>query len=92
MANIISLSISDRNKQYCIDKHVKKSALFAESLELHRRMFEFSNLYNIIEYYDLYNDMIRKINVLQKEIVRRSETIEALQDVLVQKEINERRK
>lgn len=91
MGNIISISITDRNKAYCKEKKVPKSKLFGEAIELHRRMLEFSNLYNIVEYYDLYNEMIRKINVLQKEIERRSSTIEALQDVLARKEINERR-
>ena len=91
MANIISLSISDRNKHYCKEKHIKKSNLFAEALELHRRIIEFGDVYNIIEFYDLYLQRIKNIERLQKEIQRRNETIEALQDVLAQKEVNQRR-
>lgn len=91
MANIISLSVTDRNKAYCTEKHIGKSALFAHAIELHRRMMEFSNLFNIIDFYDVYLSVVVKIERLQKEIVRRNETIEALQDVLAQKEINERR-
>ncbi len=87
MANIISLSILERDKQYLKERVIHKSKLFREACELHRRMGEFSNLYNIIEYYDLYNEMMRKVLILQKEIVRRNETIEALQDVLARKEI-----
>lgn len=91
MANIISLSVTDRNKAYCKEKHISKSAIFAQALELHRRMMEFSNLFNIIDFYDVYNIVVGKIERLQKEIQRRNETIEALQDVLAKKEIDERR-
>ena len=91
MANIISLSINDRTKAYLKEKNVRKSSLFQQAVMLYQRMNEFSNLYEIIGFYDEYNEVIRKIQVLQKEIVRRNETIEALQDVLAQKEVNERR-
>lgn len=91
MGNIISLSVTDRNVHYCKEKNIKKSKLWGEALELHRRMIEFSDVYNIIEFYDLYLDKIKKIERFQKEIVRRNETIEALQDVLANKEVNERR-
>lgn len=90
MTNIISISVTDRNKEYLQGKKVPKSRLFAQAIELHRRMMEFSNLFGILDYYDLYNDVIRKIQILQKEIVRRNETIEALQDVLARKEVTER--
>lgn len=91
MGNIISLSVSDRNIHYCKEKNIKKSKLWAESLELHRRQFEFSDVYSIIDFYDLYLARVKVIERLQKEIERRNETIEALQDVLAQKEVNERR-
>ena len=91
MGNIISLSVADRNVHYCKEKNIKKSKLFGEALELHRRMIEFSDIFNIIEFYDLYLVRIKNIERLQKEIERRNETIEALQDVLAQKEVNERR-
>ena len=91
MGNIISISISDRNRDYCKDKNIKKSKAFAECLELHRRLIEFPDFFNIIDFYDMHLERIKKIERLQKEIERRNETISALQDVLAQKEANQRR-
>ena len=91
MATIISISTTEQNKLYCKEKNISKSKLFADALFLHQKMFEFSHLDRIPQYYSTQEDLIRKIGVLQKEIVRRNETIEALQDVLANKEIEQRR-
>ena len=100
MSNIVSISIKDFDLAYCKENSVGKSKLFADAIELHRRLNSFLDNCNepelighctIIEYYHLMMAKLLKIQTLQKELIRRNETIEALQDVLAREEINKRR-
>lgn len=94
MAIIISLSLSPRNMEYLKKNNVGKSKLFADAIDLHRRIAELKAVDEeidiITEFYDLYLNKVMKISYFQKEIIRRNETITALQDVLARKEIEKR--
>jgi len=91
MANIISISVSPENLEYLKKNKVKKSELFSDAIVMHRGLEDFLDLHRIFDWASSHHDLLRKIGVLQKEIVRRNETIEALQDVLAKKEVEQRR-
>ena len=91
MANTLTLSVSEEHKHYLKENQIKKSELFHDAIRLHRKMKEFLDVQRVFDYYGKIKELHEKIIFFQKEIVRRNETIEALQDVLAQKEINERK-
>lgn len=92
MGNIISLSISHQDKAFLAEnKQVSPSKLFRDACKLYRRLPEFFDMYEIGAFYERILNLQNHVSFLGKEILRREERIESLQDVLAQKEIAERR-
>lgn len=92
MGNIISLSISPQDKAFLAEnKEVSPSKLFRQAITLYKRMPEFINMHTLVDFYSEVLRMQEHISFLGKEILRREERIESLQDVLANKEVAERR-
>lgn len=92
MANTLTISISNLDKQFLEEnKDISPTNLFRQAITLERHRAEFFDVHAIFDYLLALRDRQEKITHLQKEIVRRNERIESLQDVLAQKEYAERR-
>jgi len=92
MANTITLSISNQDKSDLErDKSISPSKLFRSAMVLYRSREEFLDIYDILDYKLTLRELQDKISYLGKEIQRRNERIDSLQDVLAQKELGERR-
>lgn len=90
MANTLTISISDKQKAYLKEYHVKKSDLFQGAIKLHMLKDSFSRVIKGIgEYHDFVIHLLENIQNLQREIERRNERIASLQDVLAKKEMEQ---
>lgn len=92
MANTITISVSNQDKAFLEENPtLSPSKLFRSAVRLQRNREEFMDIYDIFDFCLKLREISEKISFLQKEIQRRNERIESLQDVLAQKEIGERR-
>lgn len=92
MANTITISVSSADLAYIEENSsISPSKLFRSAVQLHRHREEFIQIYDIWDFCLVLREQQEKFIFLQKEIQRRNERIESMQDVLAQKEINERR-
>lgn len=92
MANTITISISNQDKQDLQQfSSISPSRLFRSAMMLERHKEEFMNINDIFDYRLALLEIMEKVQSLHKEIQRRNERIDSLQDVLAQKELNERR-
>jgi len=92
MANTLTISVNPADMAFLSENPtVSASKLFRSAVRLARNREEFLDIYDIFDYCLSLRERQDKIQHLQKEIQRRNERIESLQDVLAQKEIGERR-
>ena len=92
MANTITLSISKQDQAFLEENPtISPTKLFRSAIRLERCREEFMDIYDIWDYVLKLREHSDKFFKLQLEIQRRNERIESLQDVLAQKELNERR-
>lgn len=94
MGNTITLSVSPADLAYLEENPtLSPTKIFRSAIRLDksRSEFYFLDLFDIYDYAISLREMMEKITILQKEIERRVERIESLQDVLAQKELAERR-
>lgn len=92
MANTITISVSPQDIAFLQENPtLSPSKLFRSAVRLQRNREEFDDIYDIFDFCLKLREIQEKISFLQKEIQRRNERIESLQDVLAQKEIGERR-
>lgn len=88
MTETITLSINPQDA-HDLNEHPDWSAskIFRSAMKLQRSREEFMDIYDICDFKLKISDLQEKIMTLQKEIVRRNERIDSLQDVLAQKEL-----
>jgi len=92
MANTITLSVSPQDvAELKANPHISPSKLFRSAMRLHRAMEEFMDIYDIWDFCLKLRENGDKFLTLSKEIQRRQERIDSLQDVLAQKEFTDRR-
>jgi hypothetical protein len=92
MANTITISVTPQDLQD-LEKNPSWSAtkIFRSAMRLQRCREEFLDIYDIYDYLLEVRKREDVIAFLQKEIQRRNERIDSMQDVLAQKELSERR-
>ena len=92
MANTITISITSQDLAFLNENpSLSPSKLFRSAMKLERSKEEFMDIYDIWDYCLKIREQGEKFIMLQKEIQRRNERIDSLQDVLAQKELTERR-
>lgn len=92
MANTITISVSSQDlAELKANPALSPSKLFRSAMKLHRQMPEFLEIYDIADFAPHIRIMQDRFQILGKEIQRRNERIDSLQDVLAQKELTERR-
>ena len=92
MANTITISVSSQDlAELNANPGLSPSKLFRSAMKLHRAMPEFLEVYDISDFVPHIRLMQDRFQILGKEIQRRQERIDSLQDVLAQKELAERR-
>jgi hypothetical protein len=92
MANTITISVTSQDlAELQANPSISPSKLFRSAMRLERAMQEFSDIYDIWDFCLHLRGTQDKFITLGKEIQRRQERIDSLQDVLAQKELTERR-
>lgn len=92
MANTITISLSPQDLQFLeANPQISPSKLFRSACRLQRSIDEFMDIYDIFDFALRLRENSDKFLNLGKEIQRRQERIDSLQDVLAQKELTERR-
>lgn len=92
MANTITISVSSQDlAELQANPSISPSKLFRSAMKLHRAMPEFLEIYDIWDFVLVLRSAQDKFQTFGKEIQRRQERIDSLQDVLAQKELAERR-
>jgi len=92
MANTITISVTSQDL-FDLNENFDWSAtkIFRSAMKLQRSRQEFLDIFDIWDFKLKILEMENKILMFQKEIERRQERIDSLQDVLAQKELTERR-
>ena len=92
MANTITISVSPQDLAFLKENpSISPSKLFRSAIRLEKVKNEFVDIYDISDYCLSLRERGETFLILSKEIQRGNERIESLQDVLAQKELNERR-
>ena len=92
MANTITISVSSQDlSELQANPSISPSKLFRSAMKLQRSIMEFEDIYDIWDFCLKLRESGDKFLILGKEIQRRQERIDSLQDVLAQKELTERR-
>jgi Na+/phosphate symporter len=92
MTETITLSLSNQDKMELEQNpFISPSKLFRSAMVLERAKSEFMDINDIVDYKLKIKDLMDKISFMSREIERRNERIDSLQDVLAQREIQERR-
>jgi len=88
-----TISVSEEDAKFLKENRVKPSKLFREAVVLSRMIIQEEGDSFPPEQVTIFKDAVQRkihiIGVLQKEIERRNERIESLQDVLAKKELGE---
>jgi len=92
MANTITISVSSQDlAELNANPAISPSKLFRSAMKLERARDEFIEIYDIFDFVLKLREQGDRFVTLGKEIQRRQERIDSLQDVLAQKELTERR-
>lgn len=92
MSNTITISVSSQDIAFLKENpQISPSKLFRSACKLEKARDEFLNIYDIWDFCLILRENQDKFLNLSQEIKRRNERIDSLQDVLAQKELNERR-
>lgn len=92
MANTITISVSSQDlAELQANPAISPSKLFRSAMKLERARMEFEDIFDIWDFVLKLREHGDKFLTLGKEIQRRQERIDSLQDVLAQKELTERR-